>query len=268
MLFALSSLELGHVCVQHQFYYDQPAACTPKDLPKFQASHEMELKRIRHERDEAKKRQHPQHQQGSQQPDSKRQRHNPGAHVGQQGPYGGQGRGSGGRGMPQSAPRAAYPVPAFDPNHRPGMAPAAAAAAAGFAPGRHAGMPGAVPRGAVPGGPMQPPYAGPGRGAPVSSAGPQVTPVVGAPGYVASGYTNAGAYGGRGGRGAPPYGYAGGYPGNVGPGNNVSGGYGNYGAAGGHSQAQGAAGRGTAPRPNQPPYPSTIDRPAWTAQRR
>ena len=55
--------------------------------------------------------------------------------------------------MPQQpAGRGAYPVAPFDPNHRGGMAPPAAAAAAGgaYPPGRHAGLPGAVPRGAVP----------------------------------------------------------------------------------------------------------------------
>ena len=256
--------------MQHQFYYDKPPACHPKDLPKFQASHEMELKRIRHERDEAKKRQQPQHQQGSQQPDPKRQRYNPGPHAGQQGAYGGQNRGAG-RGMAQGGPRAAYPVPPFDPSHRPGMAPPAAAAA-GFPPGRHAGMPGAVPRGPVPGGPMQLPYSGPGRGMPVSSAGQAANPAVGAAAYGAQGYVNPAAYGGRGGRGgAPAYppGFSGNYAGNVAPGGNVSGGYGAYGAAGGHNQLQGGAGRGGAPRPSQPPYqPTTIDRPAWTAQRR
>ncbi|KAL3141213.1 hypothetical protein ABBQ38_003552 [Trebouxia sp. C0009 RCD-2024] len=253
----------------HQFYYDHPPACHPKDLPKFQASHEMELKRLRHEREEAKKRQHPQHQQSSQQPDPKRQRHNPGPHAGQQGSYGGQARGVGGRGLPQAAPRAAYPVPPFDPSHRPGMAPAAAAAV-GFPPGRHAGMPGAVPRGAVPGGPIQLPYAGPGRGAPVSSGGQQVTPAVGAPGYAAPGYAHASGYGGRGGRGAPTYpqGYTGGYTGGAAPGGNVGSGYGAYGGAAGHSQLQGGSGRGAAPRPNQPPFTASLERPAWNAQRR
>ena len=252
--------------MQHQFYYDNPPACDPKALPKFQPSHEMELKRIRHERDEAKKRQHS--QQGSQQPEPKRQRHNPGP---QQAQYGGQNRGAG-RGMPQAGPRAAYPVPAFDPN-RPGMAPAAAAAAAaaaaGFQPGRHAGMPGAVPRGAIPGGPMQPPYTGPGRGMPVSSSGQGGSAVgqQGAAAYNAQGYNNSAAYGGRGAPVYPP-----GYNNysNVPPGASVSSGYGAYGSAGGHNQMQGMPGRGVAARPNQPPFqpPTTIDRPAWNAQRR
>ena len=52
----------------------EPKACLPEQLPKFQPSHEMELKRIRHEKDEAKKR--GQNQQPPQQPDAKRMRHN------------------------------------------------------------------------------------------------------------------------------------------------------------------------------------------------
>lgn len=247
----------------HQFYYDKPPACDPKDLPKFQASHEMELKRIRHERDEQKKRQHPQQQQPSQQPDPKRQRHNPG-----QIPHGGQGRGAG-RGMPQAAGRAPYAVPTYDPSQRPGMAPPAAAAAAGFVPGRHPGLPGAVPRGAVPGGPMHPPYAGPGRAVPVSAAGQGGNPAAAAAYGGAQGYANPGGYGGRGGRGAAPYAYGGAYGGNAGPpGGGSGGGYGAYGAAGGQNQLQQGAGRG-APRPNAAAaYPPTIDRPAWNAQRR
>ena len=255
------------VYLQHQFYYDKPPACDPKDLPTFLPSHEMELKRIRHERDEAKKRQHPQQQQPSQQPDPKRQRHNPGQQV----PYGGQGRGAG-RAMPPAGGRAPYTVPAFDPSQRPGMAPPAAAAAAGSVPGRHPGLPGAVPRGAVPGGPMHPPYAqgqGPGRSVPVSAAGQGVNPAGGAVYGGAQGYANPGGYGGRDARGtgAYPHAYGGAYGGNAGPGSAGGGGYGAYGAAGAQNQLQGSSGRG-APRPNAAAYPPAIDRPAWNAQRR
>ena len=33
------------MCLKHQFYYDYPPACGPKELHKVPASHEMEMKR-------------------------------------------------------------------------------------------------------------------------------------------------------------------------------------------------------------------------------
>ena len=60
------------VVPQHAFYYMDPPACNPKDLPQFQPSHEMEVKRIRHAKEEAKKR--GPNQQPQSQPAAKRQR--------------------------------------------------------------------------------------------------------------------------------------------------------------------------------------------------
>ncbi|KAK9829831.1 hypothetical protein WJX72_008122 [[Myrmecia] bisecta] len=230
----------------HQFFWTPPVACNKEELPKFEASHELQMKRKRH----AEREQREAGAQQQQQQDAKRARHGP-APQQHPAPHGhGQAASRGGSGGPsRPAGHHAGPQPvAVQAGRQPGYPPAGPAARAGAGPGPGSYGP-TGGRGGYPGGGQGygPPVAAPPPGYAGGYAGQsRYAPAAPAP-YPAGGYSAypSGPAAGAGYVG-PPYG----------------------GAPGSRPAGYAAASRPSGPSVPLPAYSSSTANPPWQGQRR